>query len=91
MIALSSDLVWALVAGTAGSVLRRSRAFLRVQRYVSGSVFIGLGVLAALTGAPEVVELGYAASRPEALPLAGSDTAVASRVRFASYSAWSAS
>ena len=53
VIALSSDLVWALVAGTAGAVLRRSRAFLRLQRYVSGSVFIGLGVLAALTGSPK--------------------------------------
>jgi threonine/homoserine/homoserine lactone efflux protein len=49
-IALTSDLVWALVAGTAGNVLRRSRAFLRMQRYVSGGVFIGLGVLAAFTG-----------------------------------------
>ena len=48
VIALSSDLVWALVAGTAGGVLRRSRTFLRVQRWVSGSVFVGLGVLAAL-------------------------------------------
>ncbi len=53
VIALSSDLVWALVAGTAGNVLRRSRAFLRLQRYVSGSVFIGLGVLAALTSGPK--------------------------------------
>ncbi len=47
VIALSSDLVWALVAGTASEVLRHSRAFLRAQRYVSGTVFIGLGVLAA--------------------------------------------
>jgi threonine/homoserine/homoserine lactone efflux protein len=50
VIAMTSDMVWALVAGTAGHVLRRSRTFLRVQRYVSGGVFIGLGVLAALTG-----------------------------------------
>ncbi len=50
VIAMVSDLVWALVAGTAGNVLRRSRTFLRVQRYVSGGVFIGLGVLAAFTG-----------------------------------------
>jgi threonine/homoserine/homoserine lactone efflux protein len=46
-IALGSDLVWALVAGTAGGVLRRSRTFLRMQRYVSGTIFVGLGALAA--------------------------------------------
>jgi threonine/homoserine/homoserine lactone efflux protein len=49
VIALTSDLVWALVAGTAGAVLRRSRTFLRVQRYVSGTIFVGLGALAATT------------------------------------------
>jgi threonine/homoserine/homoserine lactone efflux protein len=50
VIALSSDLLWALVAGTAGAVLRRSRTFLRVQRYVSGTIFVGLGALAATSG-----------------------------------------
>ena len=50
MIALSSDLVWALVAGTAGAVLRKSRTFLRAQRYVSGTIFVGLGALAATAG-----------------------------------------
>jgi threonine/homoserine/homoserine lactone efflux protein len=49
-IALATDLVWALVAGTAGAVLRRSRTFLRVQRYVSGTILVGLGALAAATG-----------------------------------------
>ena len=50
VIALTSDLVWALVAGTAGGLLRRSRTFLRVQRYVSGTIFVGLGALAATAG-----------------------------------------
>ena len=50
VIALSSDLVWALVAGTAGAVLRKSRTFLRAQRYVSGTIFVGLGALAATAG-----------------------------------------
>ena len=50
VIALSSDLVWALVAGTAGAVLRKSRTFLRAQRYVSGTIFVGLGALAASAG-----------------------------------------
>lgn len=49
-IALASDCLWALAAGSAGAVLQRSRAFLRVQRYVSGLVFIGLGAAAAVTG-----------------------------------------
>ena len=44
-----SDGVWALVAGTLGDRLRRSRSFPKVQRYVSGSVFVGLGAVAALT------------------------------------------
>jgi threonine/homoserine/homoserine lactone efflux protein len=44
-----SDAMWALVAGTLGERLRRSRRFPLVQRYVSGSVFVGLGAVAALT------------------------------------------
>jgi threonine/homoserine/homoserine lactone efflux protein len=44
-----SDGAWALVAGTLGERLRRSRRFPGAQRYVSGSVFVGLGAVAALT------------------------------------------
>jgi len=44
-----SDGTWALVAGTLGDRLRRSRRFPAVQRYVSGSVFVGLGAVAALS------------------------------------------
>jgi threonine/homoserine/homoserine lactone efflux protein len=44
-----SDSVWAAVAGTLGERLRRSARFPDVQRYVSGSVFVGLGAVAALT------------------------------------------
>jgi threonine/homoserine/homoserine lactone efflux protein len=44
-----SDGAWALVAGTLGERLRRSRRFPQVQRYVSGSVFVGLGAVAALS------------------------------------------
>ena len=44
-----SDGIWALVAGTLGDRLRRSRRFPAVQRYVSGSVFVGLGAVAALS------------------------------------------
>jgi threonine/homoserine/homoserine lactone efflux protein len=48
-LALVSDGLWAVFAGTFGERLRSSRAFGRVQRYVSGSVFLGLGLVAALS------------------------------------------
>src|SRR4029450_6624401 len=44
-----SDGCWALVAGTLGERLRRSTRFPKVQRYVSGSVFVGRGAVAALS------------------------------------------
>jgi threonine/homoserine/homoserine lactone efflux protein len=47
---LVTDSFYALLAGTAGSWLRSSRAFFAVRRWVSGSVFIGLGLVAALSG-----------------------------------------
>ena len=52
-IAMCSDALYALAAGTAGELLRRSPRFLGVQRWVSGSVFVGLGVVTALSGAHE--------------------------------------
>jgi threonine/homoserine/homoserine lactone efflux protein len=45
-----SDSTWALTTGTLGERLRRSGRFPVVRRYVSGTVFLGLGVAAALTG-----------------------------------------
>ncbi len=47
VLAVVSDSVWALAAGTVSTRLRGSRRFLAVQRYVSGSVFVGLGALTA--------------------------------------------
>ena len=47
VIALTSDCAWALAAGTAGEWLRHHRGFLRARRYVSGTVFVALGVLTA--------------------------------------------
>jgi threonine/homoserine/homoserine lactone efflux protein len=44
VIALCSDSVWALAAGTLGSWLRRSRWYLGVKRWVTGTVFVGLGL-----------------------------------------------
>jgi threonine/homoserine/homoserine lactone efflux protein len=53
LLGLVTDSVWAIAAGTAGGVLRRSRRFLRAQRYVAGTVYIGLGVVTALAGRAE--------------------------------------
>jgi len=50
LIGIVTDTCYALVAGTAGNWLKRSRAYLEFERYVSGTLFIGLGVTAALSG-----------------------------------------
>ena len=50
-VALASDSAYALAAGTAGALLRGSRGYLRVERWVSGSVFVGLGLATAFSGA----------------------------------------
>jgi threonine/homoserine/homoserine lactone efflux protein len=47
VLAVLSDSVWALAAGTASDRLRGNRRFLAMRRYVSGSVFVGLGALTA--------------------------------------------
>jgi threonine/homoserine/homoserine lactone efflux protein len=47
-LAVVCDSTWAFAAGTASDRLRGSRRFLAVQRYVSGSVFVGLGALTAV-------------------------------------------
>ena len=45
-----SDGMFALAAGAAGEFLRKSRRFLRIQRWFAGTSFIGLGLVAALAG-----------------------------------------
>jgi threonine/homoserine/homoserine lactone efflux protein len=47
---LTSDALYALVAGTAGRWVKGNAHFLRWERYVTGGVFIGLGVTAAIAG-----------------------------------------
>jgi threonine/homoserine/homoserine lactone efflux protein len=44
-----TDGTWALVAGTLGEWLRGNTHYLRVQRLVSGSAFVALGAVAALS------------------------------------------
>jgi threonine/homoserine/homoserine lactone efflux protein len=50
VIAMLSDGTYALLAGTAARRLRGSRAYGRAERWVSGTVFLGLGVATALSG-----------------------------------------
>ena len=50
LLGLITDSMWALAAGSAGETLRKSKRWARAQRYVSGSVFVALGVVTALTG-----------------------------------------
>jgi threonine/homoserine/homoserine lactone efflux protein len=50
LIAIVSDGLYALLAGSAGRWLKGSRSFLRAERYFAGTVYIGLGVTAAFSG-----------------------------------------
>ena len=43
-----TDGMFALAAGAAGDFLRRNQRFLKFQRWVAGTSFVGLGVTAAL-------------------------------------------
>ena len=49
-IALVSDSAYGLLAGTASELVRASPTWLRLQRYVSGTIFVGLGVATAIAG-----------------------------------------
>ena len=46
-----NDIVYALLAGSMGAWLKRSRRIRAAERRVTGSVYLGLGVVTALTGA----------------------------------------
>lgn len=48
LLAILSDGMYALLAGTAGQWLKGNRRFLRAERYFAGSVYVGLGVTTAL-------------------------------------------
>jgi threonine/homoserine/homoserine lactone efflux protein len=51
LMGLASDCLWALTAGSAAGWLQRNPTILRHQHYVSGSVYIGLGLATAASGA----------------------------------------
>ena len=50
LMGMTSDALYALVAGTAGRWVKRNSRYLRWERCVTGSVFIGLGLTAAFAG-----------------------------------------
>jgi threonine/homoserine/homoserine lactone efflux protein len=50
LMGLTSDSLYALAAATVGRWAKRNGHYLRWERYVTGSVFIGLGVTAAFAG-----------------------------------------
>jgi len=49
-LALLSDSAWGVAAGTAAGWLRGNRRVLRTQRFATGGVLVGLGLVTALTG-----------------------------------------
>ena len=49
LMAIVTDSLYALLAGTIGQWLKSSRSFMQFERYLVGTVYIGLGVIAALT------------------------------------------
>ncbi len=51
LMAVITDSLYALLAGTAGQWLKGTRSFVRAEKYVVGSVYIGLGLTAALADA----------------------------------------
>ena len=50
VLALTSDSLWALAAGSASGWLKRNQTVLRNQKYISGTVYIGLGLATAAGG-----------------------------------------
>ena len=48
--AIVTDSLYALLSGTAGQWLRNNIRFTRFQRYITGTIYIGLGLTAAVTG-----------------------------------------
>jgi threonine/homoserine/homoserine lactone efflux protein len=50
LLGFCTDSAYALLAGTAGDRLKRSRGYLKFERYGSGVLFIGLGLVAAFSG-----------------------------------------
>ena len=50
LMGFASDSIWAITAGSAAGWLRRNKTFIRNERYVSGTVYLGLGMATAVSG-----------------------------------------
>ncbi len=50
LLGLCNDIFYALLAAKAGQWLKGTARFRRIQRYVTGSIYLALGVTTALTG-----------------------------------------
>ena len=50
LMAIVTDGIYAIVAGTLGQWLKNNQHFLKIQKYLSGSTYIFLGVTTALSG-----------------------------------------
>jgi len=50
LLGIATDIGYGLLAGTVRTWLTRSRVFLRSQKYVTGVIYIGLGLAAAVAG-----------------------------------------
>lgn len=50
VLAITSDSMYAILAGTLAGWLKKTPAFMRVQRYFTGGVYLVLGIGTALTG-----------------------------------------
>ena len=53
LMAIVSDGMYALLASSAGQLLKSRQLVGWVERYVAGFIFVGLGIVAALTGSPQ--------------------------------------
>ncbi|PKN90551.1 MAG: RhtB family transporter [Chloroflexi bacterium HGW-Chloroflexi-6] len=49
LMAIVTDSLYALLAGTVGQSLKNAPYFLKVERYLVGSVYVGLGLMAAFS------------------------------------------
>jgi len=53
LMAILSDGMYALLASSAGQLLKSRSLVGWVERYVAGFIFVGLGIAAALSGSPQ--------------------------------------
>ncbi len=50
VMAIISDSAYALIAGMAGHLISSNRSVAQIQKYLAGTIYIGLGLVAAFSG-----------------------------------------